>query len=134
MRTLRFVPVLALAFMVFVAIPAAAQEGHPVKGSWLGTWGPSPDHANDVIVILDWDGDKISGIINPGTDNMEIENATLNPDGWMLHFEAMGESASGAALHYVFDGSIENLAFHDRIIRGMWRNENGTGPFEIQRQ
>jgi len=133
MRTLRFVSALAVAFLVLTA-PAAAQEGHPVKGSWLGTWGPSADHLNDVIVILDWDGDNISGIINPGTDNVEIQNATLNPDGWVLRFEAEMENQAGTTLNYVVEGTIGNLAFHDRTITGTWTHENGSGPFEIQRQ
>ena len=129
-------PVLALltlAACVAVASPLAAQEGHPLKGSWLGTWGPS-DAPKAVVVIMDWDGKEITGMINPGTDNMPLQNASLNPDGWVLRFEAEGESATGSALHYVVEGTIENLPFNDRFIRGTWRNESGSGPFEITRQ
>ena len=36
--------------------PAIAQEGHPLKGSWVGTWGPSKLHDNDLLVVLSWDG------------------------------------------------------------------------------
>jgi hypothetical protein len=133
MRALRFVLILSFAFLSVAGV-ALAQEGHPLKGSWLGTWGPSETHLNDVIVIMDWDGENITGIINPGTDNVEIKNATLNPDGWVLRFEADMVNQAGTTLHYVVDGKIENLAFHDRTITGTWRNESGTGPFRIQRQ
>ena len=133
MRTSRLVFALAAACLI-AAAPAAAQEGHPVKGSWLGTWGPSPDHLNDVIVILDWDGENITGVINPGIDNVEIRNATLDPDGWIVRFEAEMVNAAGATLDYVVEGTIGNLAFHDRTITGTWSHQNGSGPFEIQRQ
>lgn len=130
-------PVLVLITLVaslVLALPVAAQEGHPLKGSWLGTWGPSQDHADTVVVIMDWDGQNITGVVNPGTDNMEIENATLNPDGWVLRFEATGESRSGSPLHYVIEGAIQNLPFNNRSITGTWRDENESGTFEITRQ
>ena len=71
------------------------QEGHPLKGSWVGTWGPSPNHSDDVLIVLNWDGKSISGMINPGTDNMPIKNATLTPEGWVVHFEADGKDRAG---------------------------------------
>lgn len=122
------------ALWVAFTAPASAQEGHPLKGSWLGTWGPSEDHTNVVIVILEWDGESITGMINPGTDNIPIENATLDPDGWVVRFEAEGEDRAGNPLNYVVEGTIENLPFHNRFIRGTWRHQSGSGPFEITRQ
>lgn len=133
MRTLRFVSALT-AVCLIAAAPAAAQEGHPLKGTWLGTWGPSPEHLNDVFLILDWDGENITGTINPGIDNVEIRNATLDPEGWVVRFEARMTNAAGATLNYVVEGAIGNLAFHDRTITGTWSHESGSGPFEIQRQ
>ena len=133
MRAPVFALIALVASLAFVS-PVVAQEGHPLKGSWLGTWGPSEDHTNVVVVIMDWDGQNITGVINPGTDNIQLENATLDPDGWVLRFEAEGESVTGSPLHYVVEGTIENLPFNDRFIRGTWRHENGSGPFEITRQ
>ena len=66
---------------MMVALPALAQEGHPLKGSWLGTWAGNKIHGNDVLLVMTWDGKNITGTINPGTDNMAIKNASLNPDG-----------------------------------------------------
>ena len=79
MRALIFVVALTLASLAGSA-PARAQEGHPLKGSWIGTWTGNKTHGNDVVVVMNWDGKAITGMINPGTDNMPIKNATLNPD------------------------------------------------------
>lgn len=111
----------------------AAQEGHPLKGSWIGTWGPSKVHSNDILIILNWDGKTVSGMINPGTDDIPIKNASLNPDGWVVHFEAETKDKAGP-LNYVFDGKIEGLAFHNRSITGTWKSQRESGQFKIQRQ
>lgn len=113
--------------------PARAQEGHPLKGSWIGTWGPSKVHSNDLLVIMSWDGKTISGTINPGTDDIAIKNATLNPEGWVVHFEADAKDKAGP-INYVFDGKIEGLAFHNRTISGTWKSNRENGQFKLQRQ
>ena len=130
---MRSLIVLVCLSVVCLGAPAIAQEGHPLKGSWLGTWGPSKIHSNDILIILNWDGKTISGMINPGTDNMPIKNATLNPEGWLVHFEAETKDKSGP-ITYVIDGKIEGLAFHNRSITGTWKGRGESGPFKISRQ
>jgi len=114
--------------------PAAAQEGHPLKGSWLGTWAGNTTHSPDVVLVLNWDGKAITGIINPGTDNLSIKNATLNPEGWIVHFEADAKDSAGRALTYVIDGRIENLHVPNRGITGTWKNQKESGEFKVSRQ
>jgi hypothetical protein len=133
MRALTVVVALLLAGLAGGSA-ASAQEGHPLKGSWLGTWGPAKSHSNDILLILNWDGKAISGMINPGTDNAPIKNATLNPDGWVVHLEADIKDRSGTVLNYVIDGKIENLAFHNRTIVGTWKNQRESGQLKIGRQ
>jgi hypothetical protein len=129
-----FIFVLALTVTSLVgAIPARAQEGHPLKGSWIGTWNGNKTHGNDVVVVMNWDGKAISGMINPGTDNMTLKNATLDPDKWTVRFEADAKDKQGA-ITYVIEGKIENLAMHNRTIVGTWKSQRGSGPFRIQRQ
>src|SRR5258707_5231704 len=94
----------ALPISTSFAAPAIAQEGHPLKGSWLGTWGPSQNHADDVLVVLKWDGKAISGTINPGTDNIAIKNAVLTPEGWVVHLEGAGKDKAGKPTTYVIKG------------------------------
>ena len=113
--------------------PATAQEGHPLKGSWLGTWAGNEAHGENVLLVLDWDGQNITGIINPGTDNIAITKASLDPEGWVVTIEAEA-GASGSAVRYVIEGRIENLELPNRSIVGTWRHQQGRGEFEASRQ
>ena len=131
MRAWRCV-VFSVACLLVVTV--AAQEGHPLKGSWLGTWGPSKVHSNEIVLVMNWDGKAITGMINPGTDDIPIKNATLNPEGWVVHLEADAKDKSGATISYVIDGKIENLSFHNRSIVGTWKSQKESGPFKISRQ
>ena len=132
-RNTRWVAVVAFAVLVGAQV-AFAQEGHPLKGSWIGTWAGNTVHGNDVLLVLNWDGKVISGTINPGTDNMVVKNASLNPDGWVVHLEADGKDKAGAVITYVIDGKIEGLAFHNRSVVGTWKGRGESGAFKISRQ
>ena len=123
-----------VALAAAIVLPAFAQEGHPVKGSWIGVWEGNDTHGENVLVILDWDGREISGIINPGTHNIEIDSATLNPDGWVVRIEASGQDRDGDAVNYVLEGSIMDLELPNRYIVGTWQSNEGRGDFEIRRQ
>jgi hypothetical protein len=68
----------ALACLALV-LPLAAQEGFPLKGTWLGDWGGGTANRNQVFVVFDWDGKVISGSINPGTEMITVKNASLVP-------------------------------------------------------
>jgi len=131
MRAFIFVVALCVASL---AVPAVAQEGHPLKGSWIGTWGPSQNHADDVLVVLKWDGKALTGTINPGTDDIPLKVATLNPTGWMVHLEGDGKDKAGKVISYVIDGKIENLGLPHRSIVGTWKAGTETGPIRISRQ
>jgi len=117
-----------------IATAALAQEGHPLKGTWLGDWGPNKNDRNQVTIVMDWDGKQITGQINPGPGAIPLKNATLEPKGWVVHFEADAKNAAGQTVHYVVDGKIENLGLANRAIVGTWSHENVKGDFRIQRQ
>ena len=109
--------------------PVIAQEGFPLKGSWIGTWGPSKQHSDDLLMILNWDGKAISGMINPGTDNISIKTATLTPEGWVVRIEAVAKNAT-----YTFEGKIDDLPMHNRSVSGTWKSATETGKFKMVRQ
>jgi len=122
-----------LAFLT-VVVTAFAQEGHPLKGTWLGDWGPSKNDRNQVTIVMDWDGKQITGQVNPGPNSVPIAKATLEPKGWIVRFEADAKTAAGKPVHYVVEGKIENLGLYNRVIVGTWSHDNVKGDFRIQRQ
>jgi hypothetical protein len=119
-----------------LCLNAGAQEGHPLSGSWIGSWGPSETHGNLLIVVMDWadDGENITGVINPGIDNMALDSVILDAEEWVVRLEARRTDNAGNTLNYVLEGQIRNLAFPSRYIQGTWRHESEEGEFEIRRQ
>jgi hypothetical protein len=113
---------------------AVAQEGHPLKGSWLGEWAGNTTHGDNILLILDWDGKAITGMINPGTDNIPLTKATLEPNGWVVKIEADAKDKNGANVRYVIEGRIENLELPNRSITGTWQSQQGRGAFSVSRQ
>jgi hypothetical protein len=111
-----------------------AQEGHPLKGSWLGEWSGNTVHGDNILLILDWDGKAITGMINPGTDNIPLTRASLDPNGWAVEIEAEGKDKDGSAVRYVIEGKIENLELPNRSINGTWSSNKGRGAFTASRQ
>lgn len=113
---------------------AGGQEGHPLKGSWLGEWAGNSTHGDNILLILNWDGVNISGMINPGTDNIPVAKASLDPNGWVVKLEADAKDKAGANVHYVIEGKIENLELPNRSITGTWQSNKGRGAFTASRQ
>ena len=132
-RSLAGCSLLLLASLA-LTLPVTAQEGFPLKGSWIGVWDSNTVHGNDVLMVLNWDGKNISGIINPGTDNIKIDKATLDPAGWKVHIEADAKDKQGKAIRYVIDGAIQQLEMPNRAVVGTWQSQSGRGKFEIRRQ
>src|SRR5436190_24011315 len=133
MRAKAILGVGLLACLTMV-VAAFAQEGHPLKGTWLGDWGPSKTDRNQVTIVMDWDGKQITGQINPGPGATPLTKAALNPTGWTVHFEADAKNAAGQTVHYVVDGKIENLGLYNRSIVGTWSHDNVKADFKITRQ
>lgn len=121
-----------LATLVYTPV-LLAQEGHPVKGSWIGVWEGNEVHGRSLLVIMDWDGEQIAGIINPGTDNIDISEASLDPDGWVVTINTDHEE-DGEHYRYVLEGTITNIEQANRSISGTWSNGSDSGAFEITRQ
>ncbi len=126
--------VLAALIALATSLTAFGQEGHPLKGSWIGTWAGNQVHGDSVLLVLDWDGKNVTGVLNPGTDDIAITKAALDPNGWVVTIEADAKDKSGAALHYVIQGRIEDLELPNRTIVGTWKHQRGNGEFQVSRQ
>jgi hypothetical protein len=109
-----------------------AQEGHPLSGTWHGTWGPNATDRTDVTLVMSWDG-TLSGIVNPGLRSAKMQKAALDASNWGVHFEADLKDRSGAVAHVVADGKIEDVTNVRRSIVGAWTQGSVKGDFKVIR-
>jgi hypothetical protein len=125
MRRLCVTSFLIILTSIFNVAPISAQEGYPLKGSWIGEWAGNEDLGDFVLIVMDWDGENVSGTINPGTDNIVIENVTLEPSSWTVIIEGGG---------YTLSGRIEQLELPSRSILGTWKHGSRSGALSLSRQ
>lgn len=122
-----------VAFVVFVTA-VAAQEGHPLVGTWYGDWGPTAKTRHDVTVVMTWNGKAIGGTIDPGPDAVPFKIATLDSSTWTVHVEAERPAkGSTAAVRYVIDGKLANLGSYNRTLSGTWSDGATKGDFKLTR-
>jgi hypothetical protein len=125
---------LAIAIGILAAIaPSYAQEGHPLVGTWHGTWGPNATERHDVTLVLEFDGKAITGIMNPGLDGVRFDRITLEPSTWSVHFEATPKPAAGRAMPIVIDAKIEDVTSRRRSLAGTWTQGTTKGDFKASR-
>jgi len=125
---------LSLGVSFMLVLPAIAQEGHPMSGSWVGDWGPTKDQRTRVVVAMEWTGKELTATINPGPNAIRAKIARVNPNDWSLHIEADGKDAQGRPVPYVIDGKIDDLGTYNRSIIGTWNAGTTKGDFSITRQ
>ena len=126
-RTALIFSILAMTCLLAAVLPA--QEGHPLVGSWHGTWGANAKQRTDITVVMFWDGKEVSGLLNPGPDGSKLQKATVDPAAWTVHFE----SDAKAGGHVVAEGKIENLTNVRRSIVGTWTQGFTKGDFRLTR-
>jgi len=103
--------------LLLAATVASAQEGFPLDGTWRGE-RPADDRGTPVtiVMVLQWDGKNITGVINPGPRAIPITDARLIPEGWRVTVAA--QTPDGKPIS--FEGKIEDLGAYDRKIAGTW--------------
>ena len=120
--------------LVFVTCGLAfAQEGHPLVGSWHGDRGANAKTRIDVTLVMDYDGEKITGVVNPGFEQHELQNARLTPKGWLVHFEFDDKGASGKPVRCIVDGKIDKLGSDQRTLTGTWVCGSVKQDFKLTR-
>jgi hypothetical protein len=123
-----------LCAMACVAPPSAlrAQEGHPLAGTWHGTYGANAAQRTDVTLVLDFDGKAITGMMNPGPDAIRFDKVTLDPATWSVRFEAAPKGA-GKAAAIVIDVTIQDVTNRHRSLVGTWTQGATKGDFKASR-
>ena len=142
MHSRMFRLIIVIAVLV-IAVPAFAQFGHPLKGSWSGEWWLKKGAENRILLDFDWDGKALKGMLNPGTDNLPMQNLTLQPppindvskamDPWLLHFEADMKDATGKVTRVVVDGKLQNIGAYNKFITGTWSMGGQKAEFKVTR-
>ena len=133
--TFRALCVLACLALV---VTTSAQEGHPLVGSWHGTWGLNATDRKDLTLIVDYtpDGAGITGLVNPGYDHAMIQNVVLTipkPTDWNLKFEVDLKDKAGKVTHYVADAKLDQIGYDQRTMKGTWTTGTTKGDFKLTR-
>jgi hypothetical protein len=121
-----------------LAVPMAAQEGHPLVGSWHGTYGLNGTDRRDLTIIFDYtpDGADITGLANPGYDHADLKNLAVTfpkPTDWLVRFEVDLKDKTGKVTHYVADGKLDQIGYDQRTMSGKWMAGETTGDFKLTR-
>src|SRR5688500_15343888 len=68
---------------LLVSTWASAQEGHPYEGTWRGTINMGATNA-PVVMIIDYDGENLNGMINPGRNSYKFATVEHDAPNWKL--------------------------------------------------
>jgi hypothetical protein len=131
-------PVVALIVSVILAGPpigtARAQEGHPLSGTWAGEWGAANGTRTHVTLVMAWDGQAVTGLINPGPDAIPLTRVTVDWSTWTLRIEAERAGTTGTPQRIVADGRLEDIGSTHRRIVGIWQQDGVTGSLRLTRE
>jgi len=129
----RVLPLLCVLACLAAGTPGTAQEGHPLTGTWGGDWGPSATERNHLTFVMNWDGDKVTGVINPGPDAVQLASVFLDVANWTVRIEGDAKDASGKPVRVIAEGKLEDISSPHRSIAGTWRQGTTSGDFRITR-
>lgn len=124
---------LCLLVLLGIAPGAMAQEGHPLVGTWLGEWRTDSGQ-NFLTVIMNWDGERISGIVNPGPGSSSLAMAELDSSNWTVRLQMDVQDESGESIRLSGEGQLDDIGSYTRSLRGTWRHEGESGEFTLTRQ
>lgn len=146
-----------LAAVLTLTVSAVAQEGHPLTGTWYGEFGMAANPRHDLTVVMNWSGQEVTGMINPGPNAIPIKAARLEvtfavnpprgpnpgvrgdatsasiPPKFMVRFEVDAPNKTGGTDRFVFEGTIQNPVAGNRRIVGTWTCGGAEGSFLLRR-
>ena len=130
---MRKVAAFLIASVIGLSVLAgAAQEGHPLTGTWSGDWGPGVNQRTHITMVMTWDGKTIGGTINPGPDAVPVDAIALDVTKWTVRFDADAKGTSGPVRISV-EGQLNDIASAHRTITGTWRQGTAKGDFKLTR-
>ena len=133
MPRVRLLALVTAAACAALSIGLAAQEGHPLTGTWSGDWGPTADTRTRITLVMTWDGKAITGTINPGPEALTLGRVTVDYAKWTVRIEADGKDGSGKPVRVVADGKLDDLGSWHRTLSGTWTRAGAKGIFKLTR-
>jgi hypothetical protein len=121
---------LLAGLLLLSAAATNAQEGYPLDGTWRSETVAADGSHRTIVLIMQWDGKKIAGTINPGPNATEFSTAVLTPAGWKLAMTA--RTAKGAAIS--FAGALSNLGKYNRALTGTWTEAGKSQEIRFVRE
>jgi len=117
------------AALTVCAAIVSAQEGFPLDGTWRGEWG-DPAAPNPVVIVMKWNGEAVTGRINPGPRSMMFDTGRLDPSDWSVTISAT--DSAGASI--TINGTLTDIGSYNRRIEGTWTLDGVEHPFAIARE
>jgi hypothetical protein len=125
---MRSVGVAILLAVASMALPA--QEGFPLDGTWRGERRAEGTSPVTFVIVMQWDGRTITGVINPGPKSLPLRDARLEPQGWRVTFAA----TSGSGEPITFAGHLDALGDYHRTVTGIWTEGGRRYDFRMSRE
>lgn len=104
-----------------------------MTGTWAGDWGSSATQRTHITLVMNWDGQKATGILDPGPNSTPAKEIVLDVTNWTVRIEADAKDASGNPVHILAEGRLEDLGSPHRRIVGTWHRGAASGAFTITR-
>jgi hypothetical protein len=123
---------IVLVLLAGPAVPGGAQEGHPLTGTWAGDWAAASGTRTHITLVMSWDGQAVTGLINPGPDAIPLTGVTVDWSTWTLHLEA--ERPGDAGPRVTAEGRLEDIGSAHRRIVGIWQQDGVTGSLRLTRE
>lgn len=111
------------------ASAALAQEGHPFEGTWRGTIGAGAN-AKPVVMIIDYDGEQLNGMIDPGRNSYRFENAMHDAPNWKIDVSTQNRAGEAIA----FSAVMHEIGAVNRYMEGTWTQGGQQQAFKITRE
>ncbi len=121
--------ILALVSSSMLATFSMAQEGHPYDGTWRGQLTRNDDSI-PVVVIMDYDGENITGMINPGRNSYRFDSAEHDAPNWRLSVAT--QTRQGEAVS--FTAVMKEPGARNRYMEGTWTQAGVDYQFRIIRE
>lgn len=119
-----------LAVLLLAVGGVHAQEGFPLDGTWRGARQAAGEAPVTIVLVMQWDGRRVSGIINPGPKAIPIGDVTLAPETWHVTVTARGPNGEPIT----FQGVLGELGSYNRSITGTWTEGGHSYPVRIARE